>query len=91
MPEPAPPRPAASSPLLLVLAGAAAYAAFWLVGRPLLPPAVRADATAGLLPALVATAACASLLRRQPRAILWTFGAVMGLLLVFTGLMRLFH
>ncbi len=86
------PAPRSAAPIYqLILAGAAAYAVFWALGRPLLPPAVQADATAGLLPAIVVTAAATSLLRTQPRAAAWVFGLTLGVLLVFVGLMRLFH
>ncbi|MBC7446677.1 MAG: hypothetical protein H7330_01285 [Hymenobacteraceae bacterium] len=91
MPDPATPRPAAPPILLIVLAGAAAYGLFWFIGRPLLPPAVRADPTAGLLPVLVVIAASVSLLRHQRRAGVWALGLTLAVLAVFVGLMHLLH
>lgn len=91
MPDSSAPRPVASSPWLIVLAGAAAYGLFRAVGWSLLPPAVRADQTAGLLPALVTIAAAASLLRNQPRGAAWAFGLTLTILSAFAGLMRLLH
>ena len=85
------PRSAASSALLIVLAATAAYGLFWVVGRPVLPVAVQADRTAGLLPTLVVAAASASLLRGRPRAAAWAFGLTLIMLAVFIGLMRLLH
>lgn len=75
--------------LLIVAACLAAYALFWLVGRPLLPPRILADRTAGLLPTLVTSAAAASLFRRWSRAPLWGFGATLAVLAVYTVLMVL--
>lgn len=89
--DPTTPRTLGSSALLIALAGMAAYGLFWLVGRPLLPAAVQADRTAGLLPAVVVSIAAANLLRRQPRALAWAFGITLGVLAAFTGLMRLLH
>lgn len=86
-PSPRPPAPG----WLLALACGAAYGLFWLVGRPLLPARVQADRLAGLLPALVIGAAALSVLRRQPRAALLTFGATLAALLVYVGLMRIIY
>ncbi len=85
------PRPGETSALEIVLAGAAAYGLFLAAGRPLLPAAVQADRTAGLLPAVVVVVASISLLRTRPRAAAWAFGLTLGLLAVFVGMMRLLH
>ncbi len=94
-----PPAPASPSPsggpspfverLLLLLACAAAFGLYALLGRSLLPPRVRADATAGLLPALVIAVASVSVLQGFRRSWLLAFGATAGFLALYVGLMRL--
>lgn len=91
-PSPTPP-PGGPSPvverLLLLLACAAAFGLYALLGRSLLPPRVRADATAGLLPAVVIALASVSVLRGLRRSWLLAFGATAGFLALYVGLMRL--
>jgi hypothetical protein len=91
MPEPVSSSPKFSPRLLIFTASAAAYGLFLLVGRPLLPVAVRADRTAGLLLAIVVGAASASLLKQERHAAWWGFGLTLAVLAVYTGLMRLMH
>lgn len=91
MPDSTPSSSGFSPRLLIVLACIAAYGLFWLVGRPLLPPTVQADRTAGLLLAVVVTAASASLLKHERGAPIWGFGLTLLVLLIYTGLMRMMH